>query len=150
MKLIQLFLTVIIFMDIFLWIAALPQGVENEHSSYDQVPSGNKELLSSSSVGMGRFISHKRSRIPRLMACNKIPRICRVKGSPGPHCCNNKCVNVSTDRLNCGMCGKKCQYNKICCDGKCVNPSVNGKHCGGCSKGCSNGSVCVFGLCNYA
>ena len=86
----------------------------------------------------------------RSVTCNKFPMICQARGSPGPHCCKKKCVNVLTDRLNCGKCGKKCKYNEICCGGKCVNPSFNRKHCGGCNSKCSNGELCVFGLCNYA
>ncbi|KAJ6892480.1 hypothetical protein NC651_025623 [Populus alba x Populus x berolinensis] len=79
------------------------------------------------------------------------PRICQAKGSPGPHCCKKKCVNVLADRLNCGLCGKKCKYNEICCNGKCVNPSFNRRHCGACNNSCGgNGNLCVLGLCNYA
>ncbi|KAI3419275.1 uncharacterized protein J3R85_013271 [Psidium guajava] len=87
--------------------------------------------------------------------CNKYPRICRAKGSPGPDCCKKKCVNVSTDRLNCGMCGHKCKYSEICCKGHCVNPMSDKKHCGGCNNECkrkkgSSSSSCVYGMCSYA
>ncbi|XVE50699.1 hypothetical protein DITRI_Ditri01bG0184300 [Diplodiscus trichospermus] len=84
------------------------------------------------------------------ITCNKFPKICHARGSPGPQCCKKKYVNILRDRLNCGKCGKKCKYNETCCKGKCVNPSFNRKHCGGCNNRCNNGGLCVFGLCNYA
>ncbi|XAR65677.1 hypothetical protein NMG60_11009863 [Bertholletia excelsa] len=84
------------------------------------------------------------------MKCNKYPRICHVKGSPGPDCCNKKCVNVKTDRLNCGYCGKKCKYSEICCKGKCVNPMNDKKNCGGCGTKCKKGNRCTYGMCSYA
>ncbi|KAF1882023.1 hypothetical protein Lal_00038666 [Lupinus albus] len=49
------------------------------------------------------------------MSCDKNPRVCRIKGSEGHDCCRKKCVNVSTDRNNCGECGKKCKYLETCC-----------------------------------
>ncbi|KAL3740784.1 hypothetical protein ACJRO7_021979 [Eucalyptus globulus] len=84
------------------------------------------------------------------MTCDKYPRVCRATGSPGPDCCNKQCVDVATDRLNCGACRKRCKYGEMCCHGKCVNPSVDEKHCGRCGNKCSKGSSCVHGLCNYA
>ena len=95
-----------------------------------------------------RFRGNKR--LPSSYTCNKFPRVCRVKGSAGPDCCNKKCVNVKEDRLNCGMCGQKCKYSEICCNGKCVNASFDKKHCGGCHNRCKKGDVCVFGMCSYA
>ncbi|KAL5775297.1 hypothetical protein ACOSP7_012854 [Xanthoceras sorbifolium] len=86
-----------------------------------------------------------------IMTCDKFPRICRqLKSSSGPDCCKKKCVDVRTDRLNCGMCGYKCKYNEICCKGKCVNGSFDRRHCGGCNKKCKKGEFCVYGMCNYA
>ncbi|XAR65676.1 hypothetical protein NMG60_11009862 [Bertholletia excelsa] len=84
------------------------------------------------------------------MKCNKYPRICHVKGSPGPDCCKKKCVNVKTDRLNCGYCGHKCKYSEICCKGKCVNPMNDKKNCGSCGTKCKKGNRCVYGMCSYA
>ncbi|KAL7212233.1 hypothetical protein ACSBR2_014999 [Camellia fascicularis] len=85
-----------------------------------------------------------------LATCNKYPRVCAAKGSPGPDCCGKHCVNVMTDKLNCGKCGKKCVYSEMCCQGECVNPSVDKKHCGRCNKKCNNGGSCVYGLCSYS
>ncbi|KAJ7957292.1 Stigma-specific protein Stig1 [Quillaja saponaria] len=98
--------------------------------------------------GPGRFLAYKPGRY--LLTCDKYPRVCRVKGSPGHDCCKKKCVNMSTDRVNCGKCGKKCKYSEVCCKGKCVNPMFNKKHCGSCGNTCDKGSACVYGMCSYA
>ena len=82
--------------------------------------------------------------------CLENPSVCYADGSAGPNCCKNKCVNLLTDSLNCGRCGKKCSYKKICCGGKCANPMTNEKHCGKCGNKCDKESSCVYGMCNYA
>ncbi|KAM7481032.1 hypothetical protein LguiB_005615 [Lonicera macranthoides] len=89
---------------------------------------------------LGRFLAQK----PRAaMTCDKYPKVCKSKGSNGPDCCKKKCVNVTSDRLNCGKCGKKCKYSEICCRGKCVNPSKDEKHCGSCNNKCKKGGSLV-------
>ncbi|QCD77164.1 stigma-specific STIG1-like protein 1 [Vigna unguiculata] len=97
--------------------------------------------------GTSRFLSQN-GRV--ALTCEKNPKICLVKGSAGPDCCNNKCVKFLTDRQNCGRCGKKCSFGKICCEGKCVNPNTNKKHCGKCGNKCNAKGSCVFGMCSYA
>ncbi|KAJ9136378.1 hypothetical protein P3X46_033463 [Hevea brasiliensis] len=108
----------------------------------------SQEKTTSSLRGTMRFLAQKTR--AAAMTCDKYPRICRVKGSPGPDCCKKKCVNVKTDKLNCGKCGKKCKYPEICCKGVCVNPMSNKKHCGGCNNKCKKGGACVYGMCSYA
>ncbi|KAG8385769.1 hypothetical protein BUALT_Bualt03G0079700 [Buddleja alternifolia] len=98
--------------------------------------------------GVSRFLVQK-TRFS-LTKCNNYPRVCRVKGSPGPDCCKKRCVNVAKDMLNCGKCGHKCKYSEICCKGKCINPLTDKKHCGGCNNKCKKGSKCVYGMCSYA
>ncbi|XVF03814.1 hypothetical protein REPUB_Repub05bG0025400 [Reevesia pubescens] len=115
-------------------------------SEYPSVETKQNFMLDDEPEGRS-LLQKKRT---RRITCNKFPRICHAKGSPGPECCKKKCVNILMDRLNCGKCGKKCKYNEICCKEKCVNPSFNRKHCGGCNNRCNNGDLCVFGLCNYA
>ncbi|GAV73209.1 Stig1 domain-containing protein, partial [Cephalotus follicularis] len=97
--------------------------------------------------GTSRFLAQS-TRIN--MTCDIYPRICRAKGSKGPDCCKKACVNVTTDRLNCGMCGMKCKYGEICCKEECVNPMSSKKHCGGCNNKCNKGDLCVYGMCSYA
>ncbi|KAF3571554.1 hypothetical protein F2Q69_00063498 [Brassica cretica] len=58
--------------------------------------------------------------------------------------------DLRTNKLNCGRCGKSCQYSEICCKGYCVNPMFDKRHCGGCFKKCNKGRSCAYGMCNYA
>lgn len=115
--------------------------VKNEIASY--------EIQEAASLrGMNRFLAQQNLKAD--MRCDKFPRVCRLKNSPGPDCCKKKCVNVKSDRLNCGMCGYKCKYNEICCKGNCVNASFDKRNCGGCNNKCKKGEYCVYGMCNYA
>ncbi|XP_031394937.1 LOW QUALITY PROTEIN: stigma-specific STIG1-like protein 1 [Punica granatum] len=100
--------------------------------------------------GIGRFLAQEVLG-SALTTCDKYPEICRVKGSPGRNCCSKKCVDLKTDRLNCGKCGYKCKYSEICCKGKCVNPMSDKKHCGVCNNKCRHKKgKCVYGMCSYA
>ncbi|KAF7840602.1 stigma-specific STIG1-like protein 1 [Senna tora] len=82
--------------------------------------------------------------------CDKYPGVCRSTGSGGPDCCKKKCVDVSSDRNNCGKCGKKCKYSQMCCKGKCVSTMSSNSHCGRCDNRCLHGDSCVYGICSYA
>ncbi|XP_074332690.1 stigma-specific STIG1-like protein 1 [Apium graveolens] len=94
-----------------------------------------------------RFLADK----PRAWrTCDKYPRVCDNKGSTSPDCCKKQCVNVMTDKANCGKCGKRCKYSESCCKGKCVNTLRDKKNCGGCKIRCKKGSSCVYGMCSYA
>lgn len=79
--------------------------------------------------------------------CKLYPKVCRSRGSVNPDCCNNKCVNVDTDCLNCGFCGKKCASNEICCKGKCVNVLTSRNNCGYCGMKCKYNETCCKGKC---
>jgi hypothetical protein len=133
-------------------VAALDLDDYNEDMAYMQrqvtLPESRHDATTPPLRGVSRFLAQQN--LPANMTCNKFPRICRLKSSPGPDCCNKKCVNVKTDRLNCGMCGYKCKYTEICCNGKCVNSSFDRGHCGGCKKRCKKGEFCAYGMCNYA
>ena len=94
--------------------------------------------------GASRFLAGQR----RRLTCDSHPQACESKGNT--ICCNKKCVNVKTDKLNCGACGKKCKFSEICCNGRCVNPSANKNHCGGCGNSCQEGGFCAFGMCSYS
>lgn len=124
---------------------ATPYDDNNEDAAEDALPESEQTPISLR--GTSRFLAQKQRAI---MTCNKYPRVCRAAGSPGPDCCGKKCVNVMTDKLNCGMCGKKCKYPEICCKGQCVNRLSNKKHCGSCNNKCKKGSSCVYGMCSYA
>ncbi|OIS99015.1 PREDICTED: stigma-specific STIG1-like protein 1 [Nicotiana attenuata] len=111
--------------------------------------------MSSQESVLGRFdATYQRGKgsSPRhnMYTCDKYPRVCSAKSSPGPDCCRKTCVNVMTDRFNCGRCGKKCRYSEMCCEGWCVNTYFNKRHCGKCNNACKKGSSCSYGMCNYA
>lgn len=100
--------------------------------------------------GFGRFLSSKKKSTPKIMTCDKYPKVCRTKGSVNRDCCKKKCVNMSTDMQNCGKCGKKCKFSQSCCKGKCINTMSDKNNCGGCGRKCKKGRKCRFGMCNYA
>ncbi|KAK9064163.1 hypothetical protein SSX86_015543 [Deinandra increscens subsp. villosa] len=134
----KILITLIILMALAVNLSATPIEDEDE----DLFPTFG------SLRGASRFLAqHSRGLV---LKCNKNPRLCRAKGSPGPDCCNKKCVNVKTDKQNCGLCGKKCKHQEICCKGKCVNVMTDKKHCGGCNNRCKKGNSCMRGMCSYA
>ncbi|KAK1422580.1 hypothetical protein QVD17_17863 [Tagetes erecta] len=119
--------------------------IEHEGDEEDLLPSYDDSVR-----GTSRFLAQLHDNSYRVK-CNKNPRLCRAKGSPGPDCCKKKCVNVKTDKQNCGLCGKKCKNQEICCNGKCVNLMRDKRHCGGCNNRCKrSGSSCRYGMCTYA
>ncbi|GAB4826550.1 hypothetical protein Ancab_033444 [Ancistrocladus abbreviatus] len=127
-----------------------------EDNEYVELAPQSQELpVPSTSGTMSRFLAQKYQKPSKhvtrgKMTCNNYPRMCHVKGSPGPDCCKKKCVNVKTDRDNCGMCGFKCYHQEICCKGRCVNPVHDKEHCGSCGNKCKKGSLCNYGMCSYA
>ncbi|KAL9994209.1 putative stigma-specific protein Stig1 [Helianthus debilis subsp. tardiflorus] len=134
----KILITLIILMALAINLSATPIELNDDE---DLVPT------SGSLRGASRFLAqHSRG----LVKCNKNPRLCRAKGSPGPDCCNKKCVNVKTDKQNCGLCGKKCKHQEICCKGKCVNLMTDKRNCGGCNIKCKKGNSCKLGMCSYA
>ncbi|KAF8030217.1 hypothetical protein BT93_E2611 [Corymbia citriodora subsp. variegata] len=90
------------------------------------------------------------TRVLATATCDKFPRLCRAKNSSQPDCCKKACTNIETDRLNCGMCARKCRVYEICCKGSCVNPTFDKKNCGGCNRRCKKGGYCIYGMCDYA
>ncbi|XP_058073241.1 stigma-specific STIG1-like protein 1 [Magnolia sinica] len=99
---------------------------------------------------------------PRAVTgCWKQPWICNrgEKGGvnqfpPAPFvkrmCCKNRCVEVSSDINNCGLCGIRCPFTWQCCNGLCIDTNINPFHCGQCWKRCQLGSLCFYGMCGYA
>ncbi|KAK4588421.1 hypothetical protein RGQ29_019422 [Quercus rubra] len=142
MKSLMLFFVLVNLIALFITLSATTSNNEQFLNEDDET----QEAISLR--GTSRFLAQKNARV--VMTCDKYPRVCRAKGSPGRDCCKKKCVNVLTDRLNCGKCGKKCKYSEICCKGECVNPRSNKKHCGSCGNKCKKGNVCVYGMCSYA
>ncbi|KAM5588768.1 protein GRIM REAPER-like [Rosa sericea] len=111
-------------------------------SNESTVPESEMQEATTSLRGVSRFLTSQQN-----LTCNKFPRVCRLKKSPGPDCCKKKCVNVKTDKLNCGFCGRKCKQTEICCKGKCVNVKTDKLNCGVCGYKCKYPGICCKGKC---
>jgi len=86
--------------------------------------------------------------------------------------CGNSCVNLFTDKKNCGVCGRACGSEQICvnarcgpactdsgttlCNDKCVDLDTDMENCGACGKECetflpnAKGSLCTYGKCEIS
>ncbi|XP_057430594.1 stigma-specific STIG1-like protein 1 [Lotus japonicus] len=87
-----------------------------------------------------------------VVHCQKDNEICASLSNSyyNSTCCNNKCMDVSYDKHNCGACKKKCKYTTTCCRGQCVDINFDKRHCGGCNNRCETGQYCTYGMCGYA
>jgi sulfatase modifying factor 1 len=74
--------------------------------------------------------------------------------------CSIDCVNLQTDRTNCGGCGKTCSTGEVCeggtctcltgtyCGGACSNEQTDRNNCGACGAACSGSTpYCYQGSC---
>ncbi|MCB9611908.1 MAG: hypothetical protein H6722_05565 [Sandaracinus sp.] len=64
-------------------------------------------------------------------------------------CCGGSCVDISSDVVHCGACGRACGGTDACCSGVCINTRTNFDNCGGCGRAC-DGDVadgCSAGSC---
>ncbi len=66
--------------------------------------------------------------------------------------CGMNCVDLSTDRLNCGTCGNYCYDNELsggttCCSGSCTNLQADENNCGTCGNACGENQRCIGGMC---
>jgi len=89
----------------------------------------------------------------------------------GPTCkaseklCSGKCVDVVTDKANCGACGTACKATDFCvdgkcrgscpapsidCGGKCTSTDTDNANCGACGVVCKTGEVCSAGKCGLS
>ncbi|KAK9074222.1 hypothetical protein SSX86_006819 [Deinandra increscens subsp. villosa] len=97
-----------------------------------------------------RFLAENQPNPRAADHCNKDDEICYVLEGRNSTCCNNKCMDLSEDKHNCGSCKKKCKFTNSCCNGECVNFAYDKRHCGSCGNKCMPGGYCIYGLCNYA
>ncbi|KAK9268603.1 hypothetical protein L1049_000926 [Liquidambar formosana] len=90
---------------------------------------------------------------PRAPGCRNRPWICN-QGEFRPRirrlCCRNRCVDVTSDVYNCGLCGIRCPFTWQCCSGLCIDTNSNHFHCGKCENRCPFRSLCFYGMCGYA
>ncbi|MCB9602988.1 MAG: hypothetical protein H6722_26735 [Sandaracinus sp.] len=84
--------------------------------------------------------------------------LCGVCGDAA--CCSGSCVDLASDRSNCGACGNVCLADETCelgactprCEeptvwcGACVDVSDDPDHCGACGRRCPTG-LCEAGVC---
>jgi hypothetical protein len=76
---------------------------------------------------------------------------CNVDADCGPSdtCCDNECVDTSTDANSCGSCGNACGTGEGCCEGTCSSLSSL-SDCGSCGNACMDGNFCDGTQCNAA
>lgn len=97
-----------------------------------------------------RFLADKQPNPRAADHCMKDNEICYLLEGKNSTCCNNKCMDLSEDKHNCGACKNKCKFTNSCCNGECVNLAYDKRHCGSCGNKCMPGGYCIYGLCNYA
>ncbi|CAN6338096.1 unnamed protein product [Urochloa humidicola] len=87
--------------------------------------------------------------LPSSYTCSKkTAAVCLAPGSPGPACCDGKCVNTEASADHCGGCNKVCKHGRVCCGGRCVDLLSDRDNCGNCFNPCN--SKCSYGVCDYA
>nr|CAD1834782.1 unnamed protein product [Ananas comosus var. bracteatus] len=116
----------------------------------DEPHQTNRSPLIANDLTRNQNSSLKSMNLRGPLSCNVFPRVCRGLSSPGLDCCSGRCVNVDTNLLNCGQCGRRCRYGETCCGGRCVNVMFDPLNCGGCKNKCMQGSSCRYGMCSYA
>ncbi|KAL8026406.1 hypothetical protein ABFX02_14G025200 [Erythranthe guttata] len=116
------------------------------------INNANNATANSSSAAVSPWLMGFRN--PRFMGCRRRPWICNDDQGGFPRirrrCCRNRCVDVSSDVNNCGLCGIRCLFTRQCCRGLCVNTNRNPFHCGRCDNRCPFPSLCFYGMCGYA
>ncbi|KAL9316668.1 hypothetical protein ACSQ67_017669 [Phaseolus vulgaris] len=88
--------------------------------------------------------------VNQITGCAGRPFVCSRGEFPTRFmCCGDRCVDVTADNDNCGICGFRCLFNRQCCNRLCVNTNRNIFNCGGCGRVCPFGRLCVFGVCAF-
>ncbi len=105
------------------------------------------QCVSNADCPDGKLCSAAGSCVP---GCNvQLGKLCPV----GLTCCNNLCIDTTSDPFNCNGCGNVCNNgNTICCAGMCKNPQTDPDNCSGCGVACSSNHMatrtCSGGSCN--
>jgi len=67
---------------------------------------------------------------------------------PDDTCCAGNCVDIRTDRGNCGRCNLFCSGMTECCGGTCTDIQMDAENCGGCGSTCTVPSdTCCYAHC---
>lgn len=61
-------------------------------------------------------------------------------------CCDNRCVDTSSDANSCGACGNTCGAGDGCCEGVCSQLDTL-SDCGACGNACVDGDFCDGSAC---
>jgi hypothetical protein len=85
---------------------------------------------------------------------------CSANCGAGLAKCGTSCVDLNTDKNNCGFCAQICGGNLICnnancacpsgtsdCSGVCADLQTSNADCGSCGNACASGTTCVSGKC---
>ncbi|KAJ4981363.1 hypothetical protein NE237_032200 [Protea cynaroides] len=143
-------ITIVMALAAFILIAAnnrkeeepAPVKSDDHHSS-----PANQQFIPLKRVS--RFLAEQKN--PRAADhCNKDNDVCYDEEGQQSTCCNNKCVNLTSDSRYCGACKNKCHYTHTCCNGECVDLSFDKRHCGICFNKCITRDFCLYGMCDYA
>ncbi|KAK9227706.1 hypothetical protein WN943_012761 [Citrus x changshan-huyou] len=68
-------------------------GAGGDNNTTSDIPLADGRDLMTSLRGASRFV-------PRpVVICDKYPRVCLAKDSPGPDCCKKKCVDALSRRV---------------------------------------------------
>lgn len=147
MNMMKIILTIAITMAITITLTMKGIGEAEENNLPLEQHTENKLLLPSKRGS--RFLAEADKNPRAADHCHKDNEVCSLFGRNST-CCNNKCMDLSTDNKNCGACKKKCKFTEACCRGQCVNLSFDKRHCGRCNNRCEKGQFCVYGMCDYA
>ena len=93
-----------------------------------------------------------------LAACGEAPAPAPASCSEGETLCAGQCVDLNTNRENCGSCDRNCGSSEVCdgsgqcalscqdglsdCDGTCSNLDSDNQNCGSCGRTCLEGEIC--------
>ena len=79
---------------------------------------------------------------------------CGCRCPPGQEQCSEDsglCIDIKSDRDNCGECGKACPFpdweHMRCCQGTCRAVEIDRKNCGECGTTCAQEEDCLSGKC---
>ncbi|MEW5896558.1 MAG: hypothetical protein AB1668_02605 [Nanoarchaeota archaeon] len=88
--------------------------------------------------------------------------VCEAVCAPGLTLCNGQCVNLQTDKDNCGSCGTVCSNGQVCsngactlscspgqtlCANTCVDLKTDESNCGSCGTVCPKDNECTESKC---